>query len=75
MIHQDYEHEALRDFVYLQEELELIRQELRQEAIIYSSLEKTPENADKQVAKVFRLTPKGLQFGSDVPFEPSGEQQ
>ena len=71
MIHQDYEHEAQRDFIYLQEELELLKQELREEAIIYSSLEKTSKHADKQVAKICRLTPEGLQFGSDVPVEPS----
>jgi hypothetical protein len=71
MIHQDYEHDAQRDFIYLQEELDLLKQELREEAIIYSSLEKTSKHADKQVAEICRLTPEGLQFGSDVPAEPS----
>jgi len=71
MIHQDYEHEARRDFIYLQEELDLLKQELREEAIIYSSLEKISKHADKQVAEICRLTPEGLQFGSDVPAEPS----
>jgi len=71
MIHQDYEHEAQRDFIYLQEELDLLKQELREEAIIYSSLEKTSNHADKQVAEICRLTPEGLQLRSDVPAEPS----
>jgi len=69
MIHQDYEHEAQRDFVYLQEELDLLKQELREEAIIYSSLEKTSEYANKQVADIQIITPEGLQLGSDVPSE------
>lgn len=69
MIHQDYEHEAQRDFIYLQEELDLLKQELREEAIIYSSLEKTSEHADKQVAEIRVIAPEGLQFGSDVPTE------
>ena len=69
MIHQDYEHEAQRDFIYLQEELDLLKQELREEAIIYSSLEKTSEHADKQVANIQIITPEGLQSRSDVPSE------
>ncbi len=69
MTHQDYEHEAQRDFVYLQEELDLLKQELREEAIIYSSLEKTSEDADKQVADIQIITPKGVQSRSDVSSE------
>jgi hypothetical protein len=69
MIHQDYEHEAQRDFVYLQEELDLLKQELREEAIIYSSLEKTSEHGNKQVANIQIITPKGIQLGSDVHSE------
>ena len=72
MIHQDYEHEAQRDFIYLQEELDLLKQELREEAIIYSSLEKTSEHADKQVANIQIITPEGLQLGSDVHSETGG---
>ncbi len=34
MIHQDWEHEALRDFIYLQEELMLLRQEILEEEMI-----------------------------------------
>ena len=67
MIHQDYEHDAQRDFVYLQEELELLKQELHQEAIIYSSLEKTSENADKQVADIRIITSEGIHIRSNVP--------
>lgn len=69
MINLDWEHEAQKDLVYLQEEIELLKQELREEAIIYSSLEKTSQNADKQVAEIYRLTPEGIQFRSDVPSE------
>jgi hypothetical protein len=69
MKHQDYEYEAQRDFVYLQEELDLLKQELREEAIIYSSLEKTSDHGNKQVANIQIITPKGLQLGSDVHSE------
>jgi hypothetical protein len=31
MVHEDYEREFLKDFVYLQEELELLKQEVMQE--------------------------------------------
>jgi hypothetical protein len=30
MVHEDYEREFLKDFVYLQEELELLKQEVMQ---------------------------------------------
>lgn len=69
MIHQDWEHEAQRDLIYLQEHIELLKQELREEAIIYSLENKTSEYGDKQVANIQIITPTGIQFRSDVPSE------
>jgi hypothetical protein len=67
MAHQDYEHEAQRDYIYLLEQAELLKQELREEAIIYSSsLEKTTEDADRQMANIQIITPERLQPRSDV---------
>ena len=74
-MNEDFEREALRDFIYLQEELELLKQELLEEDRFYILEFKNQQHADKQVAKICRLTPEGLQLGSDVPFEPSEQQQ
>jgi len=69
MITQDWEHEAQKDLIYLQEHIEFIKRELRKEAIVQSSLEKISQHANKQVAEVRRITPEGLQSGPDVHSE------
>ena len=66
MTNEDWEHEAQKDLVYLLEHTELLKQELREEAIIYSSLTKSSENANQQVADIQIITPEGVQSRSSV---------
>ena len=66
MIIEDWEREAQKDLVYLLEHTELLKQELREEAIIYSSLTKSSENANQQVADIQIIAPEGVQPGPCV---------
>ena len=76
MMNEDWEYEAQKDSIYLLEEQMLLEESLRQEALIYTSEFKNPEeNANQQVAKVLTIAPEGLQPGPNVPAEPNSEQQ
>jgi hypothetical protein len=78
MIHQDYEHESAKDYIYLLEEQERLKAEFyreldRSEAII-KIMENPIDYADKQVADIRNITPEGIQLGSVVPFESDKER-
>lgn len=68
VINEDWEHEAQREIIYLQEDLELDKQELLQERepakII---IVKTPQDEHKQMADFPRASENGIFPRSDVP--------
>ena len=71
MIIEDWEREAQKDLVYLLEHTEMLKQELREEAIIYYLENKTTQDANQQVANIRIITPEGIQSRSDIPVEPN----
>lgn len=68
MINEDWEHDARREIIYLQEDLELDKEELlqdREPAKII--IVKTPQDEHKQMADFPRASEDGIFLRSDVP--------
>ena len=68
MINEDWEHDAQREIIYLQEDLELDKEELLQERKPAKIVViKTPQNEHKEMADIRGIDEDGIQPGSDVP--------
>lgn len=70
MIHDDYERDFLKEAIYLQEEVMLLEQEIRQEIARNAAIIKVIKNeSEDNIQEVRNINPARIYVGYDLPFE------
>lgn len=70
MIGEDFERDFLKEAIYLQEEVMLLEQEIRQEIVKNAAIIKVVKDESKDyIQEVQHINPARIYVGYDLPFE------
>ena len=70
MILEDFERDFLKEAIYLQEEVMLLEQEIRQEIAINAAIIKVIKDESKSnIQEIREIDPARIYIGYDLPFE------